>query len=36
MIAYCLVNWQNQTYLMGILIEELPLIYIESVEKEAK
>ena len=35
MIAYCLVNWQNQIYSMGILIEELPLIYIESVKKEA-
>ena len=35
MVAYCLVDWQNETYLMCILIEELHLIYIESAEIEA-
>ena len=35
MVAYRLVDWQNKTYLMCILIEELHLIYIESVEIEA-
>ena len=35
MVAYYLADWQNKTYLMCILIEELYLICIESVELEA-